>query len=318
MDLLFSVCTQRESAMSRRLKLQIFSEEVWCFPAGGTDIISCFAGQNPTLPVYHGEVQGRNLGMAMECWDVEGGYPTMMPVASFIHSFYSFFPFFPSFLLPLLSLPPSHWLSCRQAGVWWKRRASLHKALPLHAHPFLEWWRRHQIHQGLLLRFSRWVCSPNWSVWTVELRTVRQHQGYSHVKPQSQIQSFLAPFPGSLHGNGAKGLSAEYSSQNRLPSQNLSDRLWLNAHPAHDTKSWLGIEHFIKYLPPLSRGVGPWWLLHNQLDNWRHCHAWKEVCAWHRMWNKGKDVDMCTKPYCTSAVPVCLCLHSVSSAVMVL
>ena len=75
MGSLFSVCvcTQRESVMSRRLKLQIFCEEVWCFPAGGTDIISCFAGQNPTLPVYHGEVQGRNLGMAMECWDVEGG-----------------------------------------------------------------------------------------------------------------------------------------------------------------------------------------------------------------------------------------------------
>ena len=103
--------------MSRRLKLQIFSEEVWCFPAGGTDIISCFAGQNPTLPVYHGEVQGRNLGMAMECWDVEGGYPTMMPVASFIHSFYSF-TLFPLLSLPSPSppLPPSFPLALLQAS----------------------------------------------------------------------------------------------------------------------------------------------------------------------------------------------------------
>lgn len=39
---------------------------------GGTDIISCFAGQNPTLPVHRGEVQYRNLGMAVECWDING------------------------------------------------------------------------------------------------------------------------------------------------------------------------------------------------------------------------------------------------------
>ena len=39
---------------------------------GGTDIISCFAGQNPTLPVYKGEIQSRNLGMAMECWNLNG------------------------------------------------------------------------------------------------------------------------------------------------------------------------------------------------------------------------------------------------------
>ncbi|XP_013397438.1 acetoacetyl-CoA synthetase-like [Lingula anatina] len=36
---------------------------------GGTDIISCFAGQNCTLPVYRGEIQARNLGMAVECWN---------------------------------------------------------------------------------------------------------------------------------------------------------------------------------------------------------------------------------------------------------
>ena len=40
--------------------------------AGGTDIISCFAGQNPTVPVYRGEIQTRNLGMAMECWNQDG------------------------------------------------------------------------------------------------------------------------------------------------------------------------------------------------------------------------------------------------------
>ena len=39
---------------------------------GGTDIISCFAGQNPTMPVYRGQIQYRNLGMAMECWNEKG------------------------------------------------------------------------------------------------------------------------------------------------------------------------------------------------------------------------------------------------------
>ncbi|KXJ28939.1 acetoacetyl-CoA synthetase [Exaiptasia diaphana] len=39
---------------------------------GGTDIISCFAGQNCTIPVYRGEIQARNLGMAVESWDDEG------------------------------------------------------------------------------------------------------------------------------------------------------------------------------------------------------------------------------------------------------
>lgn len=40
--------------------------------SGGTDIISCFAGQNPTLPVYRGELQARNLGMSIECWNLDG------------------------------------------------------------------------------------------------------------------------------------------------------------------------------------------------------------------------------------------------------
>ncbi|XP_014664881.1 PREDICTED: acetoacetyl-CoA synthetase-like [Priapulus caudatus] len=38
----------------------------------GTDLISCFVGQNWTLPVIRGEVQGRNLGMAVESWDDNG------------------------------------------------------------------------------------------------------------------------------------------------------------------------------------------------------------------------------------------------------
>lgn len=39
---------------------------------GGTDIVSCFMGQNPSLPVYKGEIQARNLGMAVEAWNEEG------------------------------------------------------------------------------------------------------------------------------------------------------------------------------------------------------------------------------------------------------
>ncbi|MCI4392945.1 hypothetical protein PGIGA_G00151730 [Pangasianodon gigas] len=39
---------------------------------GGTDIISCFMGQNFTVPVYRGEIQARNLGMAVESWSPEG------------------------------------------------------------------------------------------------------------------------------------------------------------------------------------------------------------------------------------------------------
>ncbi|HEY1773876.1 MAG TPA: acetoacetate--CoA ligase [Gammaproteobacteria bacterium] len=40
--------------------------------SGGTDIISCFALGNPTLPVYAGELQCRGLGMAVEIWDEDG------------------------------------------------------------------------------------------------------------------------------------------------------------------------------------------------------------------------------------------------------
>jgi acetoacetyl-CoA synthetase len=39
---------------------------------GGTDIISCFALGNPTLPVYRGEIQCLGLGMKVEAFDDEG------------------------------------------------------------------------------------------------------------------------------------------------------------------------------------------------------------------------------------------------------
>ncbi len=40
--------------------------------SGGTDIISCFAGGNPTGPVWRGELQGRALGMRVEIFDEQG------------------------------------------------------------------------------------------------------------------------------------------------------------------------------------------------------------------------------------------------------
>lgn len=39
---------------------------------GGSDIISCFAGHNPSLPVYEGQIQCRLLGMSIESWSPEG------------------------------------------------------------------------------------------------------------------------------------------------------------------------------------------------------------------------------------------------------
>eukprot|EP00794_Sanderia_malayensis_P014109 gene14109-15583_t len=39
---------------------------------GGTDIISLFAGQNPTIPVCKGEIQCRTLGMAVQSWNDDG------------------------------------------------------------------------------------------------------------------------------------------------------------------------------------------------------------------------------------------------------
>ncbi|MCH8010359.1 MAG: acetoacetate--CoA ligase [Candidatus Marinimicrobia bacterium] len=40
--------------------------------SGGTDIISCFALGNPTLPVYRGELQCRGLGMKVESFNEQG------------------------------------------------------------------------------------------------------------------------------------------------------------------------------------------------------------------------------------------------------
>ncbi len=40
--------------------------------SGGTDIVSCFALGNPTLPVWRGELQCRGLGMAVDVFDESG------------------------------------------------------------------------------------------------------------------------------------------------------------------------------------------------------------------------------------------------------
>ncbi|MBC8344892.1 MAG: acetoacetate--CoA ligase [Candidatus Marinimicrobia bacterium] len=40
--------------------------------SGGTDIISCFAGGNPTLPVYRGELQCIGLGMDVAAYNFKG------------------------------------------------------------------------------------------------------------------------------------------------------------------------------------------------------------------------------------------------------
>ncbi|MFT4769400.1 MAG: acetoacetyl-CoA synthetase [Glaciecola sp.] len=44
--------------------------------SGGTDILSCFVGGAPTLPVYSGEIQAAGLGMAVEIWN-EAGEPVV-------------------------------------------------------------------------------------------------------------------------------------------------------------------------------------------------------------------------------------------------
>ncbi len=40
--------------------------------SGGTDILSCFVGGCPLLPVYTGEIQAPGLGMAVQIWDAAG------------------------------------------------------------------------------------------------------------------------------------------------------------------------------------------------------------------------------------------------------
>jgi acetoacetyl-CoA synthetase len=42
--------------------------------SGGTDIVSCFVGGVPTLPVWRGEIQARALGMKVDVFD-DGGRP---------------------------------------------------------------------------------------------------------------------------------------------------------------------------------------------------------------------------------------------------
>ncbi|KMY66309.1 acetoacetyl-CoA synthetase [Desulfocarbo indianensis] len=44
--------------------------------SGGSDLVGCFAGGNPIGPVYAGQLQARNLGMAVEAWD-EAGKPVV-------------------------------------------------------------------------------------------------------------------------------------------------------------------------------------------------------------------------------------------------
>lgn len=54
------------------ISLMYISAFLCAFSPGGTDIVSCFMGQNPTVPVYRGEIQTRNLGMAVEAWSPDG------------------------------------------------------------------------------------------------------------------------------------------------------------------------------------------------------------------------------------------------------
>lgn len=84
--------------------------------SGGTDIVSCFALGNPLLPVYHGELQCRGLGMKVEILDEDGnpvrGQPGELSCAG-----------------PFPSMPVSFWNDpdgekyhaayfCKVPGVW--------------------------------------------------------------------------------------------------------------------------------------------------------------------------------------------------------
>jgi acetoacetyl-CoA synthetase len=40
--------------------------------SGGTDIVSCFVGGDPTSPVWRGEIQAPGLGMAVDVWTEDG------------------------------------------------------------------------------------------------------------------------------------------------------------------------------------------------------------------------------------------------------
>jgi acetoacetyl-CoA synthetase len=54
----------------RRIKRDVHLASV----SGGTDIVGCFVGGNPTGPVWKGEIQARLLGMSVEVFD-EHGWP---------------------------------------------------------------------------------------------------------------------------------------------------------------------------------------------------------------------------------------------------
>jgi len=45
-------------------------------------------GQNMTVPVYRGEIQARNLGMAVESWSCEGEIKLMFISDSMLKTFY--------------------------------------------------------------------------------------------------------------------------------------------------------------------------------------------------------------------------------------
>jgi hypothetical protein len=59
---------------------------------GGTDIIACFMGQNWTVPVYRGEVQGFTLGCAMEARDESG--KTMKKIWKYLRRVLKYFIWF--------------------------------------------------------------------------------------------------------------------------------------------------------------------------------------------------------------------------------
>ena len=54
--------------MYERIKADVHLASI----SGGTDIIGCFVGGDPTGPVWRGEIQARLLGMAVEVFDDEG------------------------------------------------------------------------------------------------------------------------------------------------------------------------------------------------------------------------------------------------------
>lgn len=69
---------------SAAIWLQQRLPEVWITPAsGGTDIASAFSLGVPVLPVYHGEMQGRALGVSLEAWD-DAGRPVVDQVGELV------------------------------------------------------------------------------------------------------------------------------------------------------------------------------------------------------------------------------------------